>query len=386
MRDLMLGHEPKDFDVVTNALPEQITSIFRSARVIGRRFQLVHVRFGRDVIEVATYRSIPGQEDDSHTSESGRLLRDNVFGDQEQDAVRRDITVNALYYNIRDFSVIDYVDGVSDLQSGVLRVIGDPERRFREDPVRMLRVIRFAAKLGFRIEHDTAEPIRRLSGLLDEVPPARRFEEVLKLFHGGRALETYELLRQYDLFRYLFPIAGELVEDSHSPFATILVPHALSNTDARILDNKPVTPAFLYAVLLWGPLQQKMKRYLDRGLAPTEALRDAAREVLAAQLACTALPKRFSVPMREIWSMQPRFERRRGKMAFKLLGHERFRAAYDFLLLRVEAGEAEQSLADWWTEFQVADDPQKQAMVRALTAASGETQGRRRKRSRRRKS
>jgi len=248
----------------------------------------------------------------------------------------------------------------------------------------MLRVIRFAAKLGFRIEPDTAEPIRRLSMLLDEVPPARRLEEVLKLFHGGRALETYELLRQYDLFRYLFPMAGQMVEDGHSPYATVLVPHALANTDSRILDNKPVTPAFLYAVLLWGPLQQIMKRYLERGQAPAEALRDASREVLTAQLDCTALPKRFSVPMREIWTMQPRFERRRGKMAFKLLAHERFRAAYDFLLLRVEAGEAEQSLADWWTEFQECDEQQKQTMVRALTATNQEP-ARRRKRGRRRK-
>jgi len=378
----MLGYEPKDFDIVTNALPDQILPLFRSARRIGRRFELVHVRFGREIIEVATYRGLPEANTEDNKTESGRLLRDNVFGTQEQDALRRDITVNALYYDFHDFSVIDYVGGVADLEAGVLRVIGNPETRFREDPVRMLRVLRFSAKLGFRIEEHTAEPIRRLGRLLDEVPAARRFEEALKLFHGGSALTTFEQLRQYDLFQYLFPLTDKSLAEIDSGYSTIFVPKALQNTDARIIDGKPVTPAFLYAVMLWGPVRLRQGVLIERGMSPADALRQAASEVLSRQAAYTSIPRRFSGPMREIWNLQRRFARRKGKMAFRLAAHERFRAAYDFLLLRTEAGELEPELAHWWTEFQEQPDAGRRDMVNQL---AGEQEGKGRKRRRRRK-
>jgi len=378
----MLGYEPKDFDVVTNALPEEIAGLFRSARVIGRRFQLVHVRFGREIIEVATYRGLPSSADDEDKTDSGRLLRDNVFGTQEEDAMRRDITVNALYYDHHDFSVIDYVDGVKDLDAGLLRMIGDPETRYREDPVRMLRVLRFGAKLGFRLDEQTAAPIKRLAHLLDEVPAARRFEEVLKLFHSGSALPTFELLRRYDLFQYLFPLTEKSLAGEDEAYASIFVPRALQNTDDRIQQGKPVTPAFLFAVLLWGPAKHVQMRHVGNGMSPAEALRHAAQEVLSRQSSYTSIPKRFSGPMREIWNLQARFERRRGKMAFKMLDHERFRAAYDFLLLRAEAGEVETELAHWWTEFQEVEMDARRAMVQAV---SGDAGGSKRKRSRKRR-
>lgn len=381
VRDLLLGYEPKDFDIVTNASPDEILPLFRSSRRIGRRFELVHVRFGRDIIEVATYRGLPESNTDENKTQSGRLLRDNVFGTQEEDALRRDITVNALYYNFHDFSVIDYVGGVTDLESGILRVIGNPETRFREDPVRMLRVLRFAAKLGFRIEEKTAAPIGKLGFLLDEVPAARRFEEVLKLFHGGNALTTFEILRHYGLFQYLFPMTEKSLADFESNYAAIFIPRALQNTDARIIEGKPVTPAFLYAVMLWGPVRQRQEVLVERDSSPAEALRQASGEVLSRQSAYTSIPRRFSVPMREIWNMQGRFSRRRGKMAFRLVAHERFRAAYDFLLLRTEAGELEPELSLWWTEFQEQTDAGRREMVNRLTA-TGDGKGRKRRRRR----
>ena len=381
VRDLLLGYEPKDFDIVTNASPDEILPLFRSSRRIGRRFELVHVRFGRDIIEVATYRGLPESNTDENKTQSGRLLRDNVFGTQEEDALRRDITVNALYYNFHDFSVIDYVGGVTDLESGILRVIGNPETRFREDPVRMLRVLRFAAKLGFRIEEKTAAPIRKLGVLLDEVPAARRFEEALKLFHGGNALTTFEILRHYGLFQYLFPMTEKSLADFESNYAAIFIPRALQNTDARIIEGKPVTPAFLYAVMLWGPVRQRQEVLVERDSSPAEALRQASGEVLSRQSAYTSIPRRFSVPMREIWNMQGRFSRRRGKMAFRLVAHERFRAAYDFLLLRTEAGELEPELSLWWTEFQEQTDAGRREMVNRLTA-TGDGKGRKRRRRR----
>jgi len=380
VRDLLLGYEPKDFDVVTNALPEEIAGVFRSARIIGRRFRLVHVRFGREIIEVATYRGLPSSADDEDKTDSGRLLRDNVFGTQEQDALRRDITVNALYYDHHDFSVIDYVEGVRDLEAGVLRMIGDPETRYREDPVRMLRVLRFSAKLGFRLDAQTDSPIRRLAQLLDEVPAARRFEEVLKLFHSGSALPAFELLRHYDLFQYLFPLTEKSLAGEDEGYASIFVPRALQNTDDRIQQGKPVTPAFLFAVLLWGPAKHLQARHVDNGMSPAEALRHAAQEVLSRQSSYTSIPKRFSGPMREIWNLQARFARRRGKMAFKLFDHERFRAAYDFLLLRAEAGEVETELAQWWTRYQEVDMDERRAMVREVSGDA--KQGKRRRRRR----
>ena len=394
VRDLLLGREPKDFDVVTDARPEEIRKLFHNARVIGRRFRLVHVRYGRDIVEVATFRaiprdiseeSIPRDEEEGPGAENANMLElgsHNVFGTQEEDAVRRDFTVNALYYNIRDFSVMDYVGGTEDLKRGVLRVIGDPAIRYREDPVRMLRAVRFAAKLGFKIEDKTAAPIRDLASLLASVPAARMFEEVLKLFHGGYALETYELLRHYGLFQYLFPLTEKSLEREESGFPVTLIPRALSNTDARLSEDKPVTPAFLFAALLWEPVREETGALMARGMNSYDAVQRASERVLREQLRHVSIPKRFSVPMREIWSLQSRFERRAGQQAFRLLENKRFRAAYDFLLLRVETGEAERGLADWWTRFQTADDSERRAMIAEVTPAGGEKKRRRRRRRR----
>lgn len=371
VRDLMLGREPKDFDVVTDASPEQVKDLFRNARLIGRRFRLAHVRYGQEIIEVATFRAAPntGKEDGESEDDidaTGRLLSDNVFGSQAEDAVRRDITVNALYYDITDFSVKDYVGGVADLKVGVLRMIGDPVTRFREDPVRMLRVVRFAAKLGFKIDPATATPLHELGHLLLNVSPARIFEEVLKLFHTGYALETYELLRHYDLFRFLFPRTDESLAGEDQNFPRVLLPQALANTDQRIEQGKPVNPAFLFAAMLWEPVRLSMQRRIAQGAHPVEALMQAGEEVLREEVRHVAIPKRFSFPMREIWELQSRFTRRQGKNAFRLMENKRFRAAYDFLLLRAHAGEESQELADWWTRFQEVDGDARMEMVRTV--------------------
>ncbi len=402
----MLGREPKDFDVVTDARPEEIRKLFHSARIIGRRFRLVHVRFGREIIEVATFRAIPrdiseeGRPDEDAGDDAGEVeavptsvVDQNIFGNQEEDARRRDFTVNALYYDIRDFSVVDYANGVEDLRAGVLRMIGDPEARYREDPVRMLRVVRFAAKLAFKIEPKTEAPIERLAHLLATVPPARMFEEVLKLFHGGYALETFELLRRYNLFQYLFPLTDECLSREDQGFPRTLVPRALANTDARVNQGKPVTPAFLFAAMLWEPVRQQMQPLADRGPSGYEALMRATDRVLQEQLQHVSIPRRFSIPMREIWAMQERLVRRAGRQAFRLLEDKRFRAAYDFLLLRADTGEAPKDLAEWWTRFQELDAAGREALVaaHAPAAAAGGTDGgggekKKRRRRRRRKS
>lgn len=368
VRDLLLGREPKDFDVVTDARPEEIRKLFRTARLIGRRFRLAHVRFGREIIEVATFRAIPQpattQAARPPQTAEGRILRDNVFGTQEEDAIRRDFTVNALYYNINDYSVIDYVGGVEDLRRGLLRIIGDPEVRYREDPVRLLRAVRFTAKLGFKIEPATATPIRDLGHLLLGVPSARMFEEVIKLFHSGCGLETYELLRHHGLFKYLFPLTEETLASEREGYPLTLVPCALANTDNRIQQGKPVTPAFLFAAILWEPLRRRLDAYIARGRARYEALQLATGDILAEQSQRVAIPRRFAAAVREIWTLQSRFERRNGKQPFRFLEHRRFRAAYDFLLLRTEVGEQPAELSDWWTRLQDADEPERRAMVR----------------------
>jgi len=453
VRDLLLGREPKDFDVVTDARPEQIRELFRNARIIGRRFRLVHVHFGREIIEVATFRALPHDAAEwaaSDDVEDGEMLRDelaateaqeqveaaepevvepeaaepeatepeatepeatepgepapagparrkgrrrerhlepvnpNIFGSQEDDALRRDFTVNALYYDIRDFSVRDYVGGAADLKAGVLRMIGDPETRFREDPVRMLRVVRFAAKLGLRIDDQTAAPIRGLAHLLAGVPPARMFEEVLKLFHGGHALDTYEMLRHYGLFGFLFPEAEESLSGEEENFPHMLLPQALANTDKRVAEDKPVNPAFLFAAILWEPVRERTALLQANGMHPHEAQLRAAEDVLREEQRHVSIPKRFSFPMREIWFLQSKFSRRQGKNVFRLMENKRFRAAYDFLLLRAHAGEEPQELADWWTRIQEVDEGARNKMVQALTAEGG-GEGRPRKRRRRRR-
>ncbi|MES9937043.1 MAG: polynucleotide adenylyltransferase PcnB [Sedimenticola sp.] len=383
VRDLLLGREPKDFDIATNAHPEEVKKVFRNCRLIGRRFRLAHVHFGREIIEVATFRSMqePVEEGDRET-ENGMLLRDNVYGTIEDDALRRDFTVNALYYNIEDFSVVDYTGGMADLEQGVLRLLGDPETRYREDPVRMLRAVRFAAKLGFKINEACEAPIFELGDLLESVPAARLFDEVLKLFMGGMALNSFEKLRHYDLFGQLFPGTEECLAHEEHEFPITFVTRGMENTDKRIQEGKPVTPAFLFAVLLWEPVRQLAHELRLEGESPLHAMQQAGSEIVFQQSQRISLPKRFSIPMREIWNLQHRFEFRAGKRPHRLLTHPRFRAAYDFLLLRAESGETDQELADWWTRFQELEGDERNSMSKP---ANGEGDGRRRRRRRRRR-
>lgn len=381
VRDLLLGREPKDFDISTDAHPEEVKELFSNARLIGRRFKLVHVRFGREIIEVATFR---GEHEAEETHDDGMILRDNVYGTLEQDVWRRDFSVNALYYNIKDFSVVDYMGGVADLKAGVLRVIGDAEQRYLEDPVRMLRAVRFAGKLGFRIHADSEAPIFDLSERLEAVPPARLFDEILKLFLSGNALSTFELLRHYDLFKHLFPMTDAHLAEEEQGFPHMMVAKGLANTDARIAEDKPVTPAFLFAVLLWEPVRARCLHLQGEGMGEIQALQRAGDDVVAEQAQHIAIPKRFSLQSREIWTMQARLKRRQGKRAEQLLESARFRAAYDFLLLRAESGEDElQPLADWWTEYQIASPERRGALMGEAGPGGG---GKKRRRRRRKKS
>lgn len=370
IRDGLIGMHPKDFDVATNAHPEEIKKVFqRNCRLIGRRFRLAHVRFGREIIEVATFRAChskaEGQEHNSSQSEEGMLLRDNVFGSLEEDAVRRDFTANALYYRHTDGAVLDFVNGYQDIQNETLRLIGDPEQRYREDPVRMLRAVRFAAKLGFDIEQATAAPIAEMSELLGQIPPARLFEEVLKLFLSGHAETVWPLLNDYGLAKWLFPLSVE--ETNPNPAMQKMIEIALRNTDTRLQQNKPVTPAFLLAVLLWGPLQNRWQRIVDQGTHPAPALQKAIQTVTHKQSQHTSIPKRFGQPMREMWELQSRLSNRSFKRCQSLVQHPRFRAAYDLLLLREEAGEIEPGLGEWWTQYQEASEEQRAEMCTALS-------------------
>ncbi len=377
VRDLLLGHVPKDFDVATDASPEQVHALFRKSRLIGRRFKLVHVGFGRDVIEVATFRAPPEQE--QHVDDQGRIVRDNVFGTLQQDAWRRDFTINALYYNIKDFSIIDYTGGIADLQEGKIRLIGDVETRYREDPVRILRAIRFAGKLGLSLDKETEELIPKLASLLVDIPPARLFDESLKLYLSGYAAVTHELLCHYGVFDYLFPETANLLHSEVDGFPRTLIIKALENTDTRINIAKPVTPAFLFAALLWEPLRERWQHYQNKKLPIIPALQAAATDVVSEQVKRVAIPKRFTIVTRDIWTMQIRLNQRHGKRAFRLLEHPKFRAAYDFLLLRAETGEASTELAEWWTVFQEASTEEKQKMVNALSPAAPSKRRRRRR-------
>ncbi|GGY80055.1 poly(A) polymerase I [Cellvibrio zantedeschiae] len=378
VRDLLLGGHPKDFDIATDAKPEEIKRVFRSARIIGRRFQIVHVRFGREVFEVTTFRG--HHEDVAHAkskTEEGMLLRDNVYGTIETDAARRDFTVNALYYTTRDFSVHDYCNGLEDIKNRTLRIIGDPATRYKEDPVRMLRAVRFAAKLGFKIEPNTAKPIRELGSLLNNVPEARLFEEVLKLFLNGSATATFTLLREYDLLKQLFPGADTAIK-AGDELGAALIERSMINTDKRIRAEKTVTPAFIYAALLWPALQHEQK-LLEGKMPPQAAYLEACQNVISRQLARTSIPKRFLIPMREIWDLQARLPGRQGMRALRLLDHPRFRAAYDFLLMREDAGEKLNGLGSWWTAFQSADDEQREQMVKDLGKQNTTSRPRRRR-------
>ena len=383
IRDLLLAQRPKDFDIATNATPEQTKRLFRNAMIIGRRFRIVHVRFGREIIEVTTFRAHHEQSKnrkDAEQAKSGMLLRDNVYGDIESDAIRRDFTVNAFYFDPRSGNIYDYTHGIADLHARTLNIIGDAEARYREDPVRMLRAARFSGKLGFKLGDDTAEPIKRLAPLLLDVPSARLFEEVLKIMLSGQATASLGILRQFNLFEQLFPGTENSLQQGDE-FELKFVEQAVVNTDKRIRQHKRVTPAFIYAAFLWLPLQSAVRRFMtDDKLPAAEALQLAAPGVISQQLSRTAIPKRFLIPMREIWSLQLRLPRREGRKAFALLEHPRFRAAYDFLLLREEAGENMNGLGMWWTRFQDVDDEQKEAMVAELGAAGPKKRRRPRKR------
>lgn len=371
VRDILLGGQPKDFDIATNATPEQVHELFRNSRLIGRRFRIVHVLFGREVIEVTTFRGNAADadeddDDDRRTSEHGQLLRDNVYGSLEEDALRRDFTVNALYYCIRDFTVVDFANGMDDLKKRQMRLIGDPETRYREDPVRMLRAIRFAAKLGFTIEPKTEAPIRNLAPLLTHIPPARLFEEVLKLFSAGYGEASYDLLSEYGLLAPLFPETAAAIADGESDE---LIRRALQNTDRRIAQGKSVTPYFLFAAMLWPALQAEWRKRQENGDPVQASLHQAIGWVIGQQVQATSIPKRFSGPMKEIWELQTRLPRRQGKRSFVTLSHPRFRAAYDFLLVREDAGEIEPGLGQWWTEFQELDEKGQERMLSQLSSA-----------------
>lgn len=393
VRDLLLGLEPKDFDVVTNAEPDQIKSVFRQrCRLIGRRFRLAHVRFGRMVIEVATFR---GQGDGNgrkdkfgrngkssgparQVDDSGRLLRDNVYGSIDEDVWRRDFTVNALYYDIKTFSITDYAGGLKDIKKGQIRLIGDPVTRYKEDPVRLIRAIRFAAKLGFKIEKKTEKPIKKLAPTLLDVSNARMFEEVLKLFHSGQAVEVFEKLRHYHLFEHLFPLTEQILAEEKDGFPRMLVIEALKSTDNRIQNGKSVNPAFLFAAMLWEPMLERKQYFMDEGFAHQDAFYAAANDVLDQQVQRTAIPKRFTAQIRDIWNLQYRLPKRHGDRAQKLREHPRFRAAYDFLGVRAAAGEDDiAKVFDWWTEYQ------EKSPVEQVAFANEVEQPRRKRRQRR---
>ena len=365
VRDLLVGQHPKDFDVATDATPEQVKQQFRNCRLIGRRFRLAHVVFGREIIEVATFRANSDDGSGDREMENGMLVRDNVYGTIEDDAVRRDFTCNALYYAIEDFSVRDYTGGFEDVQARLMKLIGDPEQRYREDPVRMLRAVRFAAKLDFGIEKHTFQPIRGLAPMLREIPPARLFEECLKLFLSGQGAIAFEMLVDLELFEPLFPASAHAL-DERPTYTHTLISQALNNTDLRVKQGKPVTPAFLFAALLWPALPARVLHLQNQGVPPIPAMNGAAHDLIAEQCARIAIPKRFTLPIREIWDMQERLPRRSGKRADMLLDNPRFRAGYDFLLLRESAGEETDDLGQWWTDYQDANDSERREMIREL--------------------
>lgn len=395
VRDLLLSVPPKDFDVATSATPEQVQRLFRRARIIGRRFQIVHVQFGSEIIEVSTFRALVDAQDSEQigarpprrgeldrkthvTDESGRVLRDNVWGEQHEDAARRDFTINAMYYDPATQTVHDYHHGWEDIQARVLRMIGDPSTRYREDPVRMLRVVRFAAKLQFGIDPDTRAPIQALAPLIDNVPAARLFDEMLKLLLCGHAWACVEQLRGEGLHHGLLPLLDVVLEQ---PMGEKFVMLALANTDTRIRAGKPVSPGFLFAALLWHMVLEKWRAYQAGGEYPIPALHLAMNDVLDAQTGKLAIQRRFTADMKEIWGLQIRLEKRSGRTAYRLLEHPRFRAGYDFLLLRCESGETPKEIGDWWTAFVEGDAAERETLITQGPRASAP--GKRRRRSRR---
>ncbi len=373
VRDLLLGLRPKDFDVATDAYPEEVHKAFRRSRLIGKRFRLVHVMFGEETVEVSTFRARTPAETDEH----GRVLRDNIYGTREDDAIRRDFTINALYYDPASETLLDYHNGLRDLQRKSVRIIGDARARYREDPLRMLRAVRFAAKAGFTIDERTRKPIRELAHLLGNVPPSRVYEEMQKLLLSGHAATGLRELRGEALHHGLLPLLDVIFEQ---PMGERFVTLALEQTDSRVRSGKSVSPAFLFAALLWHEVLAAWKKAQQRGLKPIPALFEAMDAMLDIQTDKLAIPRRLTAVMKEIWALQPRFEQRSGRRPFGLLAHERFRAGFDFLVLRSGSGEAPGELAQWWEKFQQAGEAERQAML--MAPQPGE-RGRRRRRRRR---
>jgi poly(A) polymerase len=374
VRDLIAGIEPKDYDLATNATPDQVRSLFRRSRIIGRRFQIVHVMQGAETLEVSTFRA--AHDDDTLKDEHGRVLRDNVWGSMEDDAARRDFTINALYYDPTTETVLDYHHGVQDIQRKTLRMIGDPRARYREDPVRMLRAVRLAAKLGLRLDPKVQAPIQEMAELIENVPAARLFDEMLKLLFSGHAVECVRRLRDEGLHHGLLPLLDVILEQ---PMGEKFVMLSLANTDARVRADKPVSPSFLFATLLWHEALANWEKRKEAGQLATPALYLAMDEVLDIQAEKLAITRRIAGDIKEIWALQPRFDKRAGRTPHRLLEQPRFRAAYDFLLLRAESGEVPKEFADWWTEFQDASHERREEM---LVPDSGPKKRRKRSRSR----
>jgi poly(A) polymerase len=376
VRDLLLGRRPKDFDIATSATPEEVRAVFRRSRIIGRRFQIVHVLCGAEMVEVSTFRAHFSREaEEDNRDEHGRMLSDNIFGTQAEDAMRRDFTVNALFYDPVKEEVWDYVHGLKDLKAKKLVMIGDPATRYREDPVRMLRAARLSAKLGLEIDEKTAAPIAELKHLLENVPQARLFEEILKLLLSGNAVDCVRVLRELHLHHGLLPLLDTALEDPDTgPFAMA----ALRATDERLAADKPVSPAFLLAALLWGQVEKNLQKFEEKGQTTIPALHSAMHEALDLQRDTLAIPKRFDATMKELWLMQPRFLQRGGHRPFRLLEHPRFRAAYDFFALRAASANAPQEAARWWERFQEADPDEREKML--VSDETGPKKKRRRRR------
>jgi len=351
VRDILLNRKPKDFDIVTDAHPKEVRALFKNSRLIGRRFVIAHVYFGRKIIEVSTFRA-GSEKNEERLTDNGRILQDNVYSCcLDEDVWRRDFTINALYYDIHNLVVWDYTEGLADLRAGIIRLIGDPILRYKEDPVRLLRAARFAAKLGFDIESQTADPIYNLGKLLHDVPRSRLYDEVLKLFLTGHAVQSLAEMRKYHLFQYLFPMTEEHFDQ---PMARTLIEQALQDTDTRLAENKPVTPAFLFAALLWPAILNRQPHYRDKGLSEQDSLFAAIRQVLNRQTKCVSIPRRISLIMKDIWLLQLRLTHRKKskKQRLRIMEHRYFRAAYDFLLLRAKTDESVKKWADWWTAAQ----------------------------------
>lgn len=377
VRDLLLNKAPKDFDVATNATPNQIKNLFRNGRIIGRRFKLVHILFHREIIEVATFRSNEAVDESQQTNERGMIVRDNAFGSMDEDAWRRDFTVNSLYYNITDSSIIDFTGGFKDVQNNFIRMIGDPVTRYKEDPVRMLRAVRFSAKLNFQLAPDTEAPFPEISHLITHVSNSRLFDEMTKLYQCGNSETVQKLLVQYGLFDHLCPQTAALLDSTYPVNALLAI--ALENTDTRIRDDKPVTPAFLFAVILWFPMIERSKQLQESGMDPLPAVEKAMSLVISEQNKIIMIPKRYTQIIREIWLLQYRFNKRQGGRAFNLLQHPRFRASYDFMALRALAGDESMELAQWWTTFQETDEEGRTKMVAQLSGPAPAAKSKRRR-------